>query len=57
MGRRILIIALVAVAVGVATVAVTGRATPSSGVTVTILAKATRPGPLTIQVPKVVTVT
>ena len=57
MGRRILIIALVAVGVGVATVAVTGRATPSSGVTVTILAKATLPGPLTVQVPKVVTVT
>jgi hypothetical protein len=37
--------------------AVTGRATPPSGVTVTTLAKATLPGPLTIQVPKVVTVT
>jgi hypothetical protein len=48
---------LVAGAVGVATGAVTGHATPPSGVTVTILAKATLPGPLTIQVPKVVTVT
>ena len=57
MGRRILIIALVAVGVGVATGAVTGRATPSSGVTVTTLAKATLPGPLKVQVPKVVTVT
>jgi hypothetical protein len=57
MGRRVVIIALVAGAVGVATGAVTGHATPPSGVTVTILAKATLPGPLTIQVPKVVTVT
>jgi hypothetical protein len=48
---------LLAIAVGIPMGAVAGRATPPSGVTVTTLAKATLPGPLTVQVPKVVKVT